>query len=127
MSDTNIEIVTALCNSLLAADMAKSVEFLSEDVVYHNMPWEPVTGRAAVRQVLDPFVHGTNCALKVMEILQSTAAGDCVMNARRELWERAGVSVMLPVAGVFRISDGLIVRWDDYWDSATLRPLLDTL
>lgn len=127
MSKANIQIVTELCNSLLAGDMAKSVAFLSDDVVYHNMPWEPVSGHAGVRRVLDPFVHGTDCALKKMDILNSAASGDIVMNTRSELWERAGVSVVLPVAGVFRIRDGLISQWDDYWDSVTLQPLLEAV
>ena len=116
-----------MCNSLLAGDMAKTVEYMSEDVVYHNKPWDPVTGHAAVREVLDPFAHGPDCAIKVMEIHHSVADGEVVINARSELWERGEVSVLLPVAGVFKVRDGLIVRWDDYWDSVTLQPLIDTL
>ena len=127
MSNRNIQIVTDLCNSLLAGDMAETVKFLSEDVIYHNLPWNPVTGHAAVRKALDPFVHGPNCAARKMDIHHSAASGDIVMNARSELWERAGVSVLLPVAGVFTLHEGLITRWDDYWDSATFQPLLDTL
>ncbi|MBL4888463.1 MAG: hypothetical protein JKX97_00405 [Candidatus Lindowbacteria bacterium] len=61
------------------------------------------------------------------DIHHSAASGDIVMNARSELWERAGVSVVLPVAGVFTLRNGLITRWEDYWDSATFQPLLDTL
>ena len=127
MSDTNIQIVTDMCNSLLAGDMAETVKFLSDDVVYHNLPWEPVSGHVAVRKVLDPFVDGPDCAVKKMDIHHSAATGDVVLNARSELWERAGVSVVLPVAGVFTVRDGLITRWDDYWDLATMQPLLDTL
>jgi limonene-1,2-epoxide hydrolase len=127
MSQSNIQIVTDMCNSLLAGDMAKTCEFLSADAVYHNKPWPAVTGHAAIREVLDPFIEGPECALKTMDIHHSAADGDVVLNARSELWERAGASVLLPVAGVFTIRDGLITQWDDYWDSATLQPLLDTL
>ena len=127
MSDTNIQIVTDMLNSMLAGDMATTVKYLSDDVVYHNLPWKPVSGHAAVRQVLDPFVEGPQCALKKMDIHHSAATDDVVMNARSELWERAGVSVTLPVAGVFTVCGGLITRWDDYWDLVTMRPLLDTL
>jgi limonene-1,2-epoxide hydrolase len=127
MTATNIQIVTDMCNSLLAGDMAKTIVYLSKDVIYHNKPWDPVTGRAGVREVLDPFVHGPDCALKRMEIHHTVGDGELVMNARSELWERGEASVLLPVAGVFRVRDGLIVRWDDYWDSATLQPLIDAL
>ncbi len=127
MSETNSRIVTDLCNSLLTGDMRECLAYLSKDVVYHNMPWDPVTGHAAVRKVLDPFVDGPDCALKRMDIVQTVAAGDVVMNSRNELWERAGVSVLLPVAGVFTVRGGEIVRWEDYWDSATMQPLLDVV
>lgn len=127
MNDTNNRIVTNMCNSLLAGDMRKTLAYLSEDVVYHNIPWEPVTGHAGVRKVLEPFIDGPDCALKKMDILRTVADGDVVMNARSELWERACVSVVLPVAGVFTVRGGLIVRWEDYWDAATMQPLLDVV
>jgi limonene-1,2-epoxide hydrolase len=123
----NRELVTEFCHSLLAADMARTVAYLSQDVVYHNMPWEPVVGRTEVRRVLDPLVHGANCAITKMEIHHTLAEGDVVMNARTEVWERAGVRVELPVAGVFTVRDGQITHWSDYWDLATIQPLLDTL
>ena len=127
MSDANRDLVTEFCNTLLAADTAKLVAYLSEDVHYHNMPWKPVSGRAAVREVLSPLVDGENCAITKMVIHHTVAEGDVVMNARTETWERAGVRVELPVAGVFEVQDGLITRWLDYWDLPTLQPLLDTL
>jgi limonene-1,2-epoxide hydrolase len=127
MKDANRELVTEFCNSLLAGDMAKTVAYLSEDVVYHNLPWQPVIGRAEVRKVLDPLVHGENCAITKMEIHHTLAEGDVVMNARTEVWERAGVRVELPVAGLFVVRAGQIARWSDYWDLATIQPLLDTL
>ncbi len=126
MTDTNIQIVTDMLNSLLAGDMAKTVEFLSDDVVYHNKPWDPVTGHAGVRKVLDPFMVPQS-ALKIMAIHSSVADGEVVMNARSERWSRAGVTIELPVAGFFVVRDGLIGQWDDYWDVATMQPLIDTL
>lgn len=120
-------LVTRLCNSLLEADMAKACTFLAPDVLYHNMPWAPVTGHAAVREVLDPLVHGPGCALKRMLIEHTLCDGEVVMNARVETWERAGVRVDLPVAGLFIVRGGLVTRWVDYWDLATIAPLLATL
>lgn len=120
-------LVTRLCNSLLDADMAKTCSYLAPDVVYHNMPWAPVTGHAAVRAVLDPLVHGPACALQRMQIEHTVAQGNVVMNARMETWERKGVRVELPVAGLFIVDNGLITRWADYWDLPTIQPLLATL
>ncbi|MGD9601182.1 MAG: limonene-1,2-epoxide hydrolase family protein [Gammaproteobacteria bacterium] len=127
MSTSPMKLVTDLCNSLLDADMVKTCAYLSEDVVYHNMPWAPVVGHAEVRKVLDPLVHGPNCALRRMEISHTVGNGDIVMNARLETWERRGIRVELPVAGLFEVRDGRITRWCDYWDLATIQPLLKTL
>ena len=127
MTTDNATLVTRFCQSLLDADMAQTCRYLTADVLYHNMPWAPVTGHAAVRQVLDPLVHGANCALREMAIEHTVANGEVVMNARLETWERKGVRVELPVAGLFIVRDGLIARWVDYWDLATIAPLLETL
>jgi limonene-1,2-epoxide hydrolase len=128
MSAENEKKVTDFCNSWLNADMAKSVQYLSEDVVYHNIPWEPVTGPAAVRQILDPFIHGANCALARMDIKHSTSSGNIVMNERVETWVKGNVKVELPVVGMFEFNDaGKICRWHDYFDSGTVAPLMEAI
>ncbi|MEW6301642.1 MAG: limonene-1,2-epoxide hydrolase family protein [Thermodesulfobacteriota bacterium] len=127
MSAENERIVTAFCKSLLDADMAKTVEYLAEDVYYHNIPWKPVTGRAAVRQLLDPLVHGANCAITKMDITHTASSGNVVMNERVETWVRGNVKIDLPVFGVFELQNGKITHWRDYFDSGTIKPLMDTL
>lgn len=77
--------------------------------------------------ILDPLVHGAQQTLTGMAISHTVADGNVVMNARVETWERRGVRVVLPVAGLFEVRDGLVVRWCDYFDLATVQPLLDTL
>ena len=126
MSEANKALVTEFCNHLASGGgTAKLVEYLADDVVYHNIPWEPVTGHDGVRQVLGPFLDTAPPACTKMEILSSVAEGDTVMNARSETWERGDVTLVLPVAGVFRIRDGKITHWSDYFDVATIQPLLD--
>ncbi len=127
MSDSAARLVTDFCNSLLLGDMAKTCSYLSPEVVYHNMPWAPVTGHAEVRKILDPLVHGPGNALRGMDISQTVSDGVNVMNARMETWVRGTVHVELPVAGVFEVRSGLIVRWSDYFDATTVQPLMDTL
>lgn len=127
MNAENERIVTAFCRSLLDADMAKTVEYLAEDVQYHNIPWKPVTGRAAVRQLLDPLVDGANCAITTMDIKHTASCGNVVMNERVETWVKGGVTIDLPVLGVFELQNGKITHWRDYFDSGTIQPLLDTL
>ena len=127
MSAENEKVVTAMCQSLLSADMTKVVSYLSENVIYHNIPWEPVTGHAGVRQVLDPFVHGANCALAKMDIKNTTSSGNVVMNERMETWVKGNVRLELPVLGVFEVKNGKITQWRDYFDAGSVAPLMEAI
>jgi limonene-1,2-epoxide hydrolase len=107
--------------------MVYTCRYLAPDVFYHNMPWEPVVGHAAVRKLLDPLVQAPNCALRKMDIPYTTCTGNVVMNARLETWTRRNVQVELPVAGLFVIENQVITRWCDCWDLKTIQPLLAKL
>ena len=127
MRSSNSETVRRFCQSLVAGDMTLAARHLSNDVYYHNMPWEPIHGARTVQEFLQPFVDGTHCSLTALEIHHQIADGEVVMNSRTETWERRGLRVILPVAGVFVLREGLIVRWSDYWDLATFKPMLDAI
>ncbi len=62
-----------------------------------------------------------------MHVHHTVADGDIVMNARDETWNCGQVEVVLPVAGVFRLRDGLITHWSDYFDSKTMNPILQAM
>lgn len=121
----NVDLVTGFCNLFTQPDIEKIVALTNEDIVYHNMPWEPSNGHDAVRKLLGPFVNPASCTK--MEIHRSFAEGDIVMNQRTETWEYKDVKVVLPVAGIFRIENGKIVHWNDYFDEKTIEPLIDIL
>jgi ketosteroid isomerase-like protein len=49
------------------------------------------------------------------------AEGDMVILEHSEEWHwKTGETVVLPFVSVFELRDGLIARWWDYWDLATL-------
>ena len=128
MSAPNEKTVTDFCNSLLSRDMNTLVSYLTEDVFYHNMPWQPVHGHAGVREVLTAFVEGKNVSLNKMDIKNTTSAGNVVMNERIEHWASGSVKVELPVVGVFTFNDkGKIARWCDYFDAKTMAPLMEAM
>ena len=107
--------------------MSKTEKYLSDDVYYHNLPWEPMTGAEKVRSFLQPFVDGTHCSVAKMEIHHQVGNGEIVMNTRSETWVRGDLEVVLPVAGFFALKGSLIVKWCDYWDVATFQPMLDAI
>ena len=125
MSTDNEQFVTDFCNSLTSGDMSRVVSYLSEDVFYHNMPWAPVNGHAGVHEVLDPFVNAN--LLEKMEIKHTSSSGNVVTNERLETWVKGDVRVLLPVLGVFTLTNGKITKWCDYFDSGTIAPLMEAL
>jgi limonene-1,2-epoxide hydrolase len=127
MSTENAKLVTEFCMSLEKGDMTKLVSYLSEDVVYHNIPWEPVTGHAGVRQVLGPFLEGPGRATVKMNIKNTTVEGNTVMNERLEEWVKGSTKLDLPVLGVFEIKNGKITHWRDYFDAKTTAPLMEAI
>jgi len=127
MSVENEKLVTEFCLSLQSADMGKVVVYLSEDVVYHNIPWQPVTGHAGVRQVLGPFIEGPGRASVKMDIKHTTSSGNTVMNERLETWTKGSTRLELPVLGVFELKSGKITQWRDYFDANTVAPLMEAV
>jgi|SRR5713101_7460292 len=125
MSAANEKLATDLCNSLLTREISKALPYLSEDVFYHNIPWEPVTGHAGVRKVLEPFL--AYCVLEKMDIKHTAASGDVVMNERVETWSKGNVRVQIPIVGVFTIKGDKITRWCDYFDEGAVKPLVEAL
>ena len=128
MSAENEKKVTDFCLSLEDGELAKSVQYLSEDVDYHNMPWKPVSGHAGVRKVLDSFVEGDNNLLQKMDIKHTSSSGNTVMNERLETWAVGNVTVQLPVVGLFEFNtEGKICRWHDYFNAETMAPLTEEM
>jgi limonene-1,2-epoxide hydrolase len=81
------------------------------------MPMAPVTGKDAIKGVLDMFLGPATSAEFVM--LKIAAAGDAVLTERVDKFAIGGASIELPVAGVFELKDGKITAWRDYFDMAT--------
>lgn len=127
MSAENEKLVTDFCLSLQSADMGKVVAYLSEDVVYHNIPWQPVTGHAGVRQTLGPFIEGPGRASVKMDIKHTTSSGNTVMNERLETWTKGSTRLELPVLGVFELKNGKISQWRDYFDAKSVAPLMEAI
>ena len=123
MSMQHEQKVTAFLRSLEDADLATSVQHLSEDVDYQNIGTSQSTGPAGVQEMLGEWID--EGMLKKMEIKHTASSGDIVMNVRLETWALGSVTVHLPCMGMFELnSDGKICRWHDYWDRGVLEPLM---
>ena len=116
MESDNVALVRRFCETWSRRSAEKILAFFSEDGVYHNMPMEPLKGKAAIRPILDLIISP---AQKIeFEIKHVAAAGDLVFTERVDRFEMGDKKVELPVAGVFEVSDGKIAAWRDYFDMA---------
>jgi limonene-1,2-epoxide hydrolase len=109
------EVVSAFVQEFDPAkpDVDRLVSYFSDDAVYHNMPVEPVLGKDAIRQVFAGLLRIESGG---WEVLRQVADGEYVMNERIDRFRAGEKSIALPVAGVFRVVDGKITEWRDYFD-----------
>lgn len=113
---TPTEIVTAFVDAWNRMDWDKVADLLSEDVVYHNIPMEPIHGRAAAREAFVAMApEGVD-----WRILNIAENGNVVLTERVDDFDLpGGKHLSVPVMGTFEITDGRISAWRDYFDLAT--------
>jgi limonene-1,2-epoxide hydrolase len=114
MSAENEKLVTDFCVSWSRKNVEDILSYLTDDIFYHNIPMEPMVGKAAVRKFVEPFLKDAQSA--VFEIKHTTSAGNVVMNERVDRFVMGPKKIELPVAGVFEIRNGKISAWRDYFD-----------
>lgn len=113
---TPVEIVTQFCDAFAGRDADELAAYFTDDAVYHNMPLEPVVGRAAIRDTIAGF---TGMAEKVwFDTLRIVADGPIVMTERVDHFVMGDRDIALPVMGAFEVRDGKITAWRDYFDMA---------
>lgn len=116
---SNEQIVNDFIAAFGKLDLEALMGFFTEDAVYHNIPWPPANGRAAIRKVLEGFFKDMNMTSAKFEVRYQLATGNVVMNERVDYLTINGKKVSLPVMGVFEIENGRIKAWRDYFDAAT--------
>ena len=109
------EAVTALIKANEARDIDAILGALTDDIVYENVPMNVMRGHDEVRAMLGPFAE---MAERVeWEVLEQVEQGDTVMNERVDrFWLEGGHTIELRVAGMFKVRDGKVAVWRDYFD-----------
>ena len=105
------KIVTEFCNAWPRKNVEELLAFFTDDAVYHNIPMEPVRGKAAINTFL-PMAKSLQ-----FKVLHTASAGNVVMNERVDIFDLGnGKTISLPVAGVFEVNNNKISAWRDYFD-----------
>lgn len=111
-------LVTGFLDSWRHRDIEHIVSFFADDAVYHNVPVQPIVGRAAIRRIFQAFLDNFSSA--ALDIVAMAAQPDLVMAERVDRFVlNDGRKVDLPVTGVFVIKNQKIVRFSDYFDLAS--------
>jgi limonene-1,2-epoxide hydrolase len=111
------QVVRDFCAAVRRRDCAALGGFFTDDAVYHNIPIDPVRGRADIETTLAQFIGPATEA--EFDVLALAVAGNKVLTERVDRFVIAGKRIEIPVMGTFEVeADGRISAWRDYFDMA---------
>ena len=97
------------------------VSYLADDIFYHNIPMEPVSGIVAVTDYLKSAWIFSECNWQILNIVSEAQV---VLTERIDDFVINSSPVSLPVMGTFEIKDSKISVWRDYFDLTTYQEQL---
>lgn len=118
---TPTETVIAFVEHWNSGDLEAVYAMCDEQVVWHNMPTEPIAGVAAMREAVAGFMGPVDtCDWQIHSI---AANGNLVLTERTDAFQlEDGRRAVLPVMGTFEVTpQGKIGQWRDYFDMATFQ------
>jgi limonene-1,2-epoxide hydrolase len=116
-ADANRALVLEFLAAWSDSDADRLSDSFTTDGIYWNVPAPPNVGQDAIRAFLRS-VPGMGISDFRFETTASAVEGDMVFTERVDHFVRNGVEVALPVAGVFKVRDGKIASWSDYFDGS---------
>jgi limonene-1,2-epoxide hydrolase len=111
-------VVRQFCDAFEKHDAEALRPFFTDDVVYHNIPMDPVVGIDDAVGFLAGFL--AMCERMVIETTHLAVRDDVVLTERIDTFTVGGKEAALPVMGTFEIRDGKIAKWRDYFDMAQI-------
>jgi limonene-1,2-epoxide hydrolase len=113
---SNMDIVKQFIDAWNGMDFDTVEALMAEDIFYHNIPMEPIQGRAAA----GAFARSMNAKAVNWELLAIAENGNKVLTERVDNFDLAdGKTLSIPVMGTFEIENGKIQAWRDYFDLGT--------
>jgi limonene-1,2-epoxide hydrolase len=116
------QLVRQFCDAFEKHDAEALRPFFTDDVVYHNIPMDPVVGIDDAVGFLAGFL--AMCERMVIETTHLAVRDDVVLTERVDTFTVGGREAALPVMGAFEVRDGKIARWRDYFDMAQITKML---
>ena len=120
---SNLETVRSFVALWATRDLDAILAAMTGDCFYHNMPWPPVTGQAAIRANLEPFVASAGAIDWVLYHIAESPDG-VVLTERTDRFLIGGDWLEMPVMGTFELIDGKIAKWRDYFDPTPINAMM---
>ena len=118
----NLKRTEAFLEAWNQKDVNTIVGTVSEDIAYHNIPMEPVNGRAAFEQAISPFIGMANEIVWETLFIAESESGEVLTERVDHFHLKSGETVSMRVMGIFEWSTtGELLKWRDYFDLAEFR------
>lgn len=115
-----INIVEDMIRGWEALDTSAVASCFAQDGIWHNMPYPPIVGRAAIEGAVGRFLSGATKVHFAIRHIGEIAPGVVIAERNDIFTMKDGRTVDIPVMGVFEIADGAILAWRDYFDAAAM-------
>jgi limonene-1,2-epoxide hydrolase len=109
----NAHVVEILLSSLQAADADAAGAVLDEDLVYQNVGFPTIHGRARAMKLFRAMEGRAGFEVKTHRIAVN---GSSVLTERTDVLQFGPLRLQFWVCGVFEVHDGRITLWRDYFD-----------
>ncbi|GAA4042584.1 nuclear transport factor 2 family protein [Parerythrobacter jejuensis] len=110
--------VEAFIDHWNSGDMEAMYDLCADNVVWHNIPMDPIVGKAAMREAVAGFMANVDSCAWITHAI--AANGATVLTERTDNFTFTnGNSAGIRVMGTFELDrDGKIAHWRDYFDMA---------
>lgn len=113
---SNTDVVMNFIQAWNDRDWDAIDDAFTEDVVYHNIPMEPLNGKAAA----SAMIRGMQPLSVDWQVLNIAENGNIVMTERVDNFVLADEkNLSIKVMGTMELENGKIKAWRDYFDLAT--------
>jgi len=113
-NEQSIAFIRDFLEACVRAEPDEFASYFTDDAVWWNSPWKPVSGRAAIRETLR---RGASMMKALPWRLEHILAhGNIVMTERVDNFLVEETPVSVPCMGIFELREGKIAAWRDYWD-----------
>jgi limonene-1,2-epoxide hydrolase len=115
---SNLETARAFFAACEQKNWAAMRALLADDVIYHNIPMQPISGADATVAVLQSFMAACEKIVWDCRAIAEGADGRVLSERIDHFIYPDGRAIAIPVMGAMEFQAGKISAWRDYFDLA---------